>query len=86
MSSGGIVLIATPRANSDGSFDASTNNVVVLKRLRGNEPADIIVTDEASVPNLIVANRCRTSAPDGLCDFQNQPSGDPGESHHRDED
>ena len=34
--SGGIVLIATPRANADGSFDASTNNVVFLNRLRGN--------------------------------------------------
>ena len=49
--SGGIVLIATPRANSDGSFDASTNNLVLLNRLRGNEPADI-VKDEASAPNL----------------------------------
>jgi len=54
--SGGIVLIATPRANEDGSFDASTNNVVVLNRSRGNEPADI-VHDAASVPNLIVGNR-----------------------------
>jgi len=64
--SGGIVLIATPRANSDGSFDASTNNLVFLNRLRGNEPADI-VHDEASMPSLIVANRCRTSVPGGLC-------------------
>ena len=54
--SGGIVLIATPRANSDGSFDASTNNVVILNRLRGNAPDDI-VTDAASTPNLIVGNR-----------------------------
>lgn len=66
--SGGIVLIATPRANADGSFDASTNNLVFLNRLRGNEPADI-VNDAASVPNLIIANRCRTSMPDGLCGF-----------------
>jgi hypothetical protein len=66
--SGGIVLIATPRPNSDGSFDASTNNLVILNRLRGNEPADI-VNDGASMPNLIVANRCRTSMPEGLCDF-----------------
>ena len=66
--SGGIVLIATPRANSDGSFDASTNNLVFQNRLRGNEPADI-VNDAASAPNLIIANRCRTSVPDGLCDF-----------------
>ena len=64
--SGGIVLIATPRPNSDGSFDASSNNVVFLNRLRGNEPADI-VTDAASAPNLIVANRCQTSTPAGLC-------------------
>jgi hypothetical protein len=54
--SGGIVLIATTRANEDGTFDASTNNVVILNRLRGNEPADI-VTDAASTPNLIVGNR-----------------------------
>jgi hypothetical protein len=65
--SGGIVLIATPRANADGSFDASTNNLVVLNKLRGNEPADI-VNDAASTPNLIGANQCRTSMPDGLCD------------------
>ena len=64
--SGGIVLIATPRANEDGTFEASTNNVVVLNSLRGNQPADI-VTDEASSPNLIVANRCSTSVPGGLC-------------------
>lgn len=54
--SGGIVLIATPRANQDGSFDASTNNVVVLNRSRGNQPANI-VHDAASVPNLIVGHR-----------------------------
>ena len=66
--SGGIVLIATPRANTDGSFDASTNNLVFLNRARGNDPADI-VKDDASVANLIVANRCRTSKPDGLCGF-----------------
>ena len=66
--SGGIVLIATPRPSSDGSFDASTNNVVFLNRLRGNEPADI-VNDAASTPNLIVGNRCNTSMPDGLCSF-----------------
>jgi hypothetical protein len=66
--SGGIVLIATPKASADGSFAASTNNLVVLNRLRGNAPADI-VNDAASTPNLIVGNRCRTSMPDGLCDF-----------------
>lgn len=66
--SGGIVLIATPKANADGSFDASTSNLVFLNRLRGNEPADI-VNDEASEPNFIVGNRCRTSMPDGLCHF-----------------
>ena len=64
--SGGIVLIATPRANEDGSFDASTNNLVILNWLRGNEPADI-VSDTASRPNVIVANRCDTSIPDGRC-------------------
>jgi len=64
--SGGIVLIATPRANENGSFDASTNNIVILNRSRGNEPADI-VTDAASTPNLIVGNRCDTSVPGGLC-------------------
>ena len=63
---GGIVLVATPRENEDGSNDASTNNVVILNNLRGNEPADI-VKDEASTPNLILANRCRTSLPDGFC-------------------
>ena len=36
--SGGIVLIATPRANEDGTFDASTNNLVFLNSLRGNQP------------------------------------------------
>jgi len=66
--SGGIVLIATPRANTDGSFDASSNNLVFLNRARGNDPADI-VKDDASTNNLIVANRCRTSTPDGLCGF-----------------
>ena len=66
--SGGIVLVATPRANADGSFDASTNNLVFLNRLRGNQPADI-VNDEASRPNLIAANQCRTSMPNGLCSF-----------------
>ena len=54
--SGGIVLIATPKPNSDGSFDASTNNLVLLNRLRGNEPDDI-VNDAASTPNFIIANR-----------------------------
>jgi len=63
--SGGIVLIATPKANTD---NASTNNLVFLNRARGNEPADI-VNDAASMGNLIVANRCRTSMPDGLCGF-----------------
>lgn len=66
--SGGIVLIARPRANADGSFDGSTHNLVLLNLLRGNEPAEI-VADTASVPNLIVANRCRTSTPHGLCSF-----------------
>ncbi|MGH9374526.1 MAG: right-handed parallel beta-helix repeat-containing protein [Vicinamibacterales bacterium] len=65
--SGGIVLIATPRANSDGSFDASTNNLVFLNRAVGNQPADI-VKDAASTPNFVAANRCGTSMPDGLCD------------------
>ena len=54
--SGGLVLIATPRANHDGSFDASKNNVVILNRSRGHEPDDI-VTDAASTPNIIVGNR-----------------------------
>ena len=66
--SGGIVLVATPRANLDGSFDASINNLVFLNRLSGNEPADI-VNDAASTPNLIVGNRCNTSMPGGLCGF-----------------
>jgi len=64
--SGGIVLIATPRPNTNGSFDASTNNLVLLNKLGGNKPADV-VADEFSTPNVIVANRCRTSMPDGLC-------------------
>ena len=54
--SGGIVLVETPIARLDGSHDASTNNLVLLNRLRGNRPADI-VKDHASSPNLIVANR-----------------------------
>jgi hypothetical protein len=64
--SGGIVVIATPRANADGSFDASTNNLVILNRLHDNEPADV-VNDGASTPNFIAGNRCQTSTPDGLC-------------------
>ena len=66
--SGGIVLVATPRQNSDMTNDDSTNNLVFLNRLRGNLPADI-VNDETSMPNLIIANQCRTSDPDGLCGF-----------------
>jgi hypothetical protein len=68
MFSGGIVLIATPRANEDGSFDASTDNLVALNRLRGNQPADI-VNDAASTPNVIAGNQCRSSVPGGLCGF-----------------
>ena len=64
--SGGIVLIATPVAQANGSFDASKNNLVFLNRARGNSPADI-VTDDASQPNFVIANRCDTSVPDGLC-------------------
>jgi hypothetical protein len=64
--SGGIVLVATPRASNDGSFDASINNRVLLNRVNGNKPA-AIVNDAASSPNLIVGNRCRTSVPAGLC-------------------
>ena len=66
--SGGIVLVETPIERSDGSNDASTNNLVFLNRARGNDPADI-VKDEASTPNLIIANLCRTSKPSGLCGF-----------------
>jgi nitrous oxidase accessory protein NosD len=66
--SGGIVLVATPRPRSNGSFDESKNNLVFLNRARGNDPADI-VKDEASTPNLIIANLCRTSSPSGLCGF-----------------
>jgi hypothetical protein len=61
-----IVLVASARANTDNSFDASTHNFVILKRSHDNAPADI-VQDQASAPNVIVANRCRTSVPDGLC-------------------
>jgi hypothetical protein len=64
--SGGIVLIATPRGNADGSFDASTNNLVILNHARGNRPADI-VQDDASAANLVFANRCGISEPVGLC-------------------
>jgi Right handed beta helix region len=66
--SGGIVLIANTIPNPDGSFDVSKDNLVVLNRLRGNEPADI-VTDAASTPNVIIGNRCDTSRPGGLCRF-----------------
>jgi hypothetical protein len=64
--SGGIVLIATTRGNPNGSFDASINNLVILNRSLGNDPADI-VSDVPSAPNLIFANQCRTSTPGGLC-------------------
>jgi len=60
------VLVATTRPNADGSFDASTNNLVILNGLRGNEPADL-VHDDASTPNSIAANRCGTSVRGGLC-------------------
>jgi hypothetical protein len=66
--SGGIVLVETPRARSDGSKDDSSNNLVFLNRARGNDPADII-KDDASTTNLIIANLCRTSSPGGLCGF-----------------
>jgi hypothetical protein len=64
--SGGIVIVATPRANADGSFDASTNNLVILNRSHGNDPADI-VQDAASTPNVVLANKCGASDPDGFC-------------------
>jgi Right handed beta helix region len=64
--SGGIVLITNTLQNPDGSFDVSKDNLVVLNRLSGNEPADI-VTDAKSTPNVFVGNRCHTSIPDGLC-------------------
>jgi hypothetical protein len=64
--SGGLVLVATPRPNAGGAFDASTNNLVVLNTALGNAPADV-VKDAASAPNLILANRCQTSDPGGLC-------------------
>jgi hypothetical protein len=67
MFSGGIVLITNTLPNPDGSFDVSKDNLVVLNRLRGNVPADI-VSDAASTPNVYVGNRCDTSVPDGLCD------------------
>jgi hypothetical protein len=63
--SGGIVLIASTLENTDGLFDASIGNLVVSNKLHGNQPADI-VTDPASASNVIVANRCDTSA-DGSC-------------------
>jgi hypothetical protein len=65
--SGGIVLVATTIPNQDGSFTASTGNVVVQNRLRHNGPADI-VQDAASQPNVFLDNRCDTSTPDGLCE------------------
>jgi hypothetical protein len=64
--SGGIVLVITPLANTAGTSDVSRDNRVVLNRLHGNEPADIVV-DAESTPNDIVRNRCSTSIPDGLC-------------------
>jgi parallel beta-helix repeat protein len=64
--SGGIVMIATPRANGTGSFDPSTNNLVILNRSHGNDPGDI-VQDAASTPNVVLANKCGTSVPDGAC-------------------
>jgi hypothetical protein len=64
--SGGIVLIATTVQNPDGSFDVSIDNLVILNRLSGNAPADI-VTDAESAPNAFVGNRCHSSIPDGLC-------------------
>jgi parallel beta helix pectate lyase-like protein len=65
--SGGIVLVATTIPNADGSFTASTGNVVVRNRLRNNKPADL-VQDAASQPNAFLDNRCDTSTPEGLCE------------------
>lgn len=64
--SGGIVLVATPAASADGSFSAATHNLVIHNRASRNRPADL-VEDRASSPNRFVDNRCRTSAPGGLC-------------------
>lgn len=64
--SGGIVLVATTRASADGTFAASTGNVVIHNRLSHNRPADI-VEDDASSANFVFHNRCHTSIPDGLC-------------------
>lgn len=63
--SGGIVLVAT-QEDDQGEISASTNNAVLENRLRFNTPADI-VQDDASSPNLIAHNHCRTSMPPGLC-------------------
>ena len=65
--SGGIVVVATTIPNQNGSFTASTGNVVVQNRLRHNDPADI-VQDDASQPNVFLDNRCATSTPNGLCE------------------
>jgi nitrous oxidase accessory protein NosD len=64
--SGGIVLVATTRASADGTFAASTGNVVTHNYSSHNRPADI-VEDDASRANVITGNRCHTSIPDGLC-------------------
>jgi hypothetical protein len=53
--SGGIVLVATPLKNTDGSYSPSINNVVVRNKLRHNKPANI-VHDAASTPNFIAHN------------------------------
>jgi len=61
----GIVLVITPVANTAGTSDVSWDNCVVLNRLHGNEPADIVV-DAESTPTTLSAT---VVAPGYLTDF-----------------
>ena len=53
--SGGIVLVATPLKNTDGSYSPAINNAVMHNKLRHNKPANI-VHDAVSTPNFIAHN------------------------------
>jgi hypothetical protein len=61
--SGGIVVIS---AKGDVGGPDPTDNLIVENKAFGNSPNDIF-WDESGSGNRFDGNRCRTSAPPGLC-------------------
>jgi hypothetical protein len=51
---------------ADGTFAASTGNVITHSHSSHNRPADII-EDDVGAANVTTGNRCHTSIPGGLC-------------------